>query len=407
MTQSNQTKYYISPLHSDESDFDDSDCDPHFIPGSTSKAPSLLRSGATKSSCSSSSSSSSSSGSDQEAENALNPVASTSRSTIQTATESNVPSEVQDTEKEKKEQWGNNFSVNADRNQVKWHDIKINSVIMKLYIFLSCIVVIHGAAISDEKCDGITIDGVYYDKEVLKTDLDRPYSLVVDFGTNVLYFSYNLYHTDDIFKTAKINLDTKDFAKLDGVENGFGQTVDQTNHVLYIGTSKGIYKYNNTDNTAKLYAAHDTDIGDVYFKDELYYSEFPSLFVYTVKDGQTERFKDLEETQVTHFAIDDEEDMFYVNSTGLYSQKKNTKDSVLYKEMNYGEGFRGITTDVNGKVYICFSDGIYKVNKHTTTVEKMVDVDDAFGAAFDGNNNIVYANSTSLIYLKASENKNC
>ncbi|CAG4960785.1 unnamed protein product [Parnassius apollo] len=255
----------------------------------------------------------------------------------------------------------------------------IKSVIMKLHIFLSCIVVIHGATISNEKCDGVTIDGIYYDKE----------------------------KTDDIFKTAKINLYTKDFAELDGVENGFAQTVDQKNHVLYIGSSKGIYKYDNTDNTVKLIAALDTDIWSIYFKDVLYYSEFPSLFLYTVKNGQTERFKDLEETKVAYFAIDDEEDMFYANDTGLYSQKKNTKDSVLYKSLNNGDDVRGLTTDVNGRVYICLPDGIYRVNKHTTTVEKVVDVDDALGVALDGNNNIIYADTTSLIHLKPSKNKNC
>ncbi|CAG4960881.1 unnamed protein product [Parnassius apollo] len=282
------------------------------------------------------------------------------------------------------------------------------SVIMKLYIFLSCIVLIHGAAISDEECDGVTIDGIYYDKEVLKTDLDHPYSLVVDFDSNVLYFSHNLHETDNIYNTAKINLHTKDFAELDGVKNGFAQTVDQINHVLYIGSSKGIFKYDYTDdNTAKLFAVNDTDIWDLYINDVLYYIEYPSQFLYTVKNGQTERFKDLEEIKVGHFAIDDEEDMFYSNVTGLYSQKKNTKDSVHYKDLNDGDDIVGIRTDVNGKVYICGTDGIYKVNKDTTSVEKVVNAENVFGCAFDGNNNIVYADTTSLIHLKPSNNKNC
>lgn len=60
-TASDQSKYYISPLHSDQSDFDDSDCDPHFIPGSTGNVPRLLQGEATRPPNSSSSSSSSAS----------------------------------------------------------------------------------------------------------------------------------------------------------------------------------------------------------------------------------------------------------------------------------------------------------------------------------------------------------
>lgn len=55
ITECNQKKYYISPIHSGQSDFDDSDTDPHFVPHTQSKTPSLLRGRTTKSPSSSSS----------------------------------------------------------------------------------------------------------------------------------------------------------------------------------------------------------------------------------------------------------------------------------------------------------------------------------------------------------------
>lgn len=98
ITECNQRKYYISPIHSDQSDFDDSDHDPHFVLDSQSKAPSLLRGRTTKSRSSSSSSSSSSSGSsssgssssssDERIQDNLSPVAGTSG----LSTESNISS---------------------------------------------------------------------------------------------------------------------------------------------------------------------------------------------------------------------------------------------------------------------------------------------------------------------------
>ncbi|XP_060810179.1 uncharacterized protein LOC106142604 isoform X1 [Amyelois transitella] len=130
VTECNQKKYYISPLHSDQSDFDDSDHDPHFIPNSQSpsKTPSLLRgrptidrsssssssgssSRSSSSSSGSSSSSSSSSSTDNRVVDNLSPIAGTSGLTA----ESNDNSDEQYKSKGKKrarkvETWKHNVA---------------------------------------------------------------------------------------------------------------------------------------------------------------------------------------------------------------------------------------------------------------------------------------------------------
>ncbi|CAK1549141.1 unnamed protein product [Leptosia nina] len=261
------------------------------------------------------------------------------------------------------------------------------------------------AGVIREECNGVIIDGIYYEKEVLKSDIDRPYLLAVDYSTNTVYFSYNAVMNNDVlYKTAFINLNTKSNGDVDGVTNGFAQTVDQKTHEIYIGGSDGIYKYNHKSKKAEFFGAADTDVWMIYYKDSLYYSDFPKQFLYTYIDGVSTRFKDLEDTKVDQFVIDNEDMLFYTNASGLYAQKKGTKDAILY---NNNKTVRSLATDVNGNVYVCEIDDIYKVNKERHALDKVTDVDDCFGLAFDNENNIIYSDATSLVRFKQSLNKDC
>lgn len=253
----------------------------------------------------------------------------------------------------------------------------------------------------EQKCDGAIIDNVYHDIEILKADIDRPYQLAVDYSTNTVYFSYSLNKDDDVFKTAYVNLNTKEFAELKGITNGFAQAVDQKNHEIYIGGSNGIYKYNHKTKTGEQIGAKGIDIWNIYFKDILYYTTFPDQFLYTFVNGESRRFKDLEDTKVDLFVIDNEDIVFFTNATGLFGQKKGTKDVVLYKKLS--EGLRGLASDINGNVYVCIADGIYKIDKSTVSLIKVVEIDDAFGLAFDNENNIVYSDATTLARLKPNK----
>jgi hypothetical protein len=254
-------------------------------------------------------------------------------------------------------------------------------------------------------CDGVIVNGVYHEKDIIKEDLDRPYMLDVDYSTNTLYFSYSMKQDDDVFRTAKIELDSKEFSEID-IINGFAQSVDEENNDVYIGSNDGIYKYDHDTNTAEFIGQRGSDIWTIFYKDVLYYSEFPSQFLYTLINGTVVRFKDLEDTKVDHFIIDNEDVMFYTNSSGLYSQKMGTKDAIFYEEFP-NVGPRGITTDKNGNVYICLRDGIYAVDKKDTSLKKTVDVDDCFGLAFDKDDRIIYADWKSIIRLKPNKKKTC
>ena len=274
---------------------------------------------------------------------------------------------------------------------------------MKLIIILCGLISIQAGVIKDD-CPGVKINELYYEPETLREDLDRPYLLAVDYSTNNLYFSYNVKEDEDEFRSARLNLNTKEFSNIEGVTNGFAQTVDQGTHEIYIGGSDGIYKYDYGQNKAEIFGERGGNIWTLYFKEVLYYSLFPHQFLYVLEDGQSRRFRDLEDTKVDQFVIDNEDYIFFTNSTGLYSQKKGTKNAVLYKERPV---MRGLTTDINGNVYACLQDGIYAVKKASTTLEKVVDVSDGFGLAFDNDNNFVYSDATRLIRLKVNRHKKC
>lgn len=277
---------------------------------------------------------------------------------------------------------------------------------MRAIVLLSSILAVYAGVIKED-CNGVKINNIYHDLEILHKDLDRPYLLTVDYSTNILYFSYTVAENEgEEFKTARINLNTKEFKAITGVNNGFAQTVNQNTHEIYIGGSDGIYKYDYGTDKAEFFGLNDTNIWNIYFRDELYYIVYPSQLLYTYKDGQSLRFKDLEDTKVDSFVIDKNDTIFFTNATGLYSQWKGTKNATLFEGFP-NIGVRGMAVDSTGKVHVCLKDGIYAVNKEKVTLEKVIEVDDAFGLTFDNDNHVIYSDASSLVRLKPNRSKSC
>lgn len=212
---------------------------------------------------------------------------------------------------------------------------------------------------SQKDCNVVKISGICYDKEFLSANL-ASYSLAVDYDSNTLYFSHS--ENEEPRRVAKLDINTKEYETIEGTGNSFAQTVDQKTHNVYLGGDQGVYRYDPNTNKAELLGRNDTNIWSLFFKDTLYYTVFPSEHVYTITDGESTRFTDMEDFKADTFIIDNEDDMFYTNSIGLYSQRKGTKDAVIYKTL-VGEVARGMAVDVSGNVYVCLDDGVYAVKK--------------------------------------------
>ncbi|XP_014358757.2 ommochrome-binding protein [Papilio machaon] len=256
---------------------------------------------------------------------------------------------------------------------------------------------------SSEGCKGILYDGRNYKEELMKADIYKPSSLAIDYKTNTLYFTHIEQTGDAFYKTSKINLKDGKFTNLE-VNNGFSLDVDQNNHVVYIGGHKGIYKYNEKSNKAHLIVPG-INAWNVFYKNVLYYTEFISQTIFTYSNGKSKPFEELEGIKVYFFVIDHEGYIVYSNSSGVFGKKKGEKE-VLYKEVKSVDEIREITLDRNGRVFVLAADGIYStVNKVTKSIDKVAEIQDVYGIAFDNNNHLIYSKENSL--LRLVPNKDC
>ncbi|XP_073965614.1 ommochrome-binding protein-like [Choristoneura fumiferana] len=203
---------------------------------------------------------------------------------------------------------------------------------MNLLQALFCIIAIQTTTCDFRKhCEGPIINNIHYSKIVLKNGIYYPRSLAYDHSTTSLFFSYCPDIENYTVRSAKINLNTNVFEDIEGVRNGFVQTVDVNSNDVFIGGSDGVYKYDKLTKIAELYGANGTVIWKLFSKDVVYFSEYPSQFLYKIVDGVVYRLRDLEETKAKNFVIDDYDYLYFTNNSGLFRQKKDTKDAVYYE----------------------------------------------------------------------------
>ncbi|KAI8433812.1 hypothetical protein MSG28_015777 [Choristoneura fumiferana] len=230
---------------------------------------------------------------------------------------------------------------------------------MNLLQALFCIIAIQTTTCDFRKhCEGPIINNIHYSKIVLKNGIYYPRSLAYDHSTTSLFFSYCPDIENYTVRSAKINLNTNVFEDIEGVRNGFVQTVDVNSNDVFIGGSDGVYKYDKLTKIAELYGANGTVIWKLFSKDVVYFSEYPSQFLYKIVDGVVYRLRDLEETKAKNFVIDDYDYLYFTNNSGLFRQKKDTKDAVYY-EGTKDMYISGLSISNLGDVHASTDNGIY------------------------------------------------
>lgn len=260
---------------------------------------------------------------------------------------------------------------------------------------------------SDGGCQGpvFKLNGVTYVRELLKKDIDSPQILSYERSTNSIFLEY--YHSATFTKIgARINLDTNKFDIINRGQFVGAVAVDAKTNKVYFEAGEGIYKYDANNNRAELYI-------DTFYlmrsfskmllvkEDVVYISTFPSWTAYKIGDGVKSKLEDLKNTTVKNLFIDDNENMFFTNDTGLYRQKVGSQEVVYYKKSE-GLPFYGVTMSNAGDIYAFASDfGIYAVSKNTNEMSRVLDVT-ARGLTFDGAGNMIYADYKDLYRLKPS-----
>lgn len=269
-------------------------------------------------------------------------------------------------------------------------------------LIISAVVVFADKKSPDIECDQVLVHGKYHTKDVLADGLDLPYQLSIYKPEHKIFFSYNIgKKEEDTFKLGYIEKGKKNFTEISNVKNGFASAVDETNHHVFLGGSKGIYKYNQKKKEGavhKIISGH--DIWYMFFKSHhLYFIDFPFQKLYKYNTSDKEAIPE-HQTHITEkiyqFIIDKDDDQFITTDKGLFAIKNDTVERIHYsKEKN----FRGAALNNDGEAYFCGNHSIYVVNKQNHSLEEIAYIRNVFGITFDGENNIIYADPNEIVKL--------
>lgn len=231
-----------------------------------------------------------------------------------------------------------------------------------------------------------------YIKETLASLVHSPNQLVVS-NSNTLYFSFDSGQGEYI--PALLNIDTKKLTVLKGVKDSFAISRDTETDEIYFGGSHGIYKYNPKLKTLKKLGVNNLDIWWLQVQGKLYFIKFPSLKVYDYENKSINYVPIFKNTNVNQFVFDGDNNIFFINSTGLFCI--NGENNVIFLKDN--PRFLGMAVDKAGHVHLCSENGIYVISKTVQKIKRIVSVQGVLGMAFDKNNNLIYSNSQEIVRL--------
>lgn len=242
----------------------------------------------------------------------------------------------------------------------------------------------------------LVINGKPYKKQIILAGLKVPTNLSIDRRTNNLFFRINSdSYSDQIFHSVVLNLDTGLNAIIPSIRNGFASAVDPAGSV-YLGGSDGIYRFNyRTRDVDSPRILEDIDILDLYFNKYLYFVETGTQSVFKWKNERKFMVRKMEGFGPLYFAVHDNEDIFFVNPSGVYLYRKGSTSPYTFGGGRNGH-FRGLAVDIYGAPYLIAQDGIYSIDMLQRHIMKMLHIDNAYGLAFDRDNNIIYSDERSV-----------
>ncbi|XP_013194139.1 ommochrome-binding protein-like [Amyelois transitella] len=231
-----------------------------------------------------------------------------------------------------------------------------------------------------------------YVKETLAVLTHSPNQLAVDKTSNTLYFSFDFGQGE--YVPAILRIKTKNLTVLQGPKDAFAIAVNDTSGEVYFGGSHGVYKYNSFLKSLKILAVNNLDIWWLHVKNQmLYFIRFPSLQAFCYHNRTLKPVERLLSLSVQQFIVDDHDNIFFINSTGLYGVKNDSKTIISLKN---DVKFIGMAIDNKGDVFASAEDGIYIVNRIITKVKRVVNIPGVLGLTFDKNNYLIYSDSHEI-----------
>ncbi|CAD0202410.1 unnamed protein product [Chrysodeixis includens] len=266
---------------------------------------------------------------------------------------------------------------------------------MRLFSFVFIIVSINAKSKS-KYCDVVSSDPSKncYVKETLTTIAHSPNQLSVDKTTNTLYFSFDFGQGE--YVPAILNIESKSLSVLKGVKDAFAISNDPATGDMYFGGSHGIYKYSAAHKSLQRLNINNLDIWWLFIKKNIYFIKFPSLSAFYYENKTVRAVQELRGDIVHQFVLDKEDNIFFINGTGLFGIRRDHYRPVLLRDH---PRFLGIATDNNGYVHVCSEDGIFVVTKIVQKVKKVINVQGVLGLTFDKSNYIIYSDSHEIVRL--------
>ncbi|CAH2093279.1 unnamed protein product [Euphydryas editha] len=232
-----------------------------------------------------------------------------------------------------------------------------------------------------------------YIKENLASLVHSPNQLAFSSVTNTLYFGFDSGQGE--YLPAVYNIDTKKLTVLRGVKDAFAMASD-TNEV-YFGGSYGIYRYSPILKSLKRLGVSNLDIWWIQVKSKIYFIKFPSLRLYYYENRKIKPVPQLRNTTINQFVFDSDDNIFFINGTGLFGVKNDSTDIIFIKN---NPRFHCIAVDISGHVHLCSDDGVYVIGKMLQKVKKIYNINGVLGMTFDKDNNLIYSDSHDIIRLR-------
>lgn len=232
-------------------------------------------------------------------------------------------------------------------------------------------------------------------KETLTTLRHNTNQMTVDTISNVLYFGLDLYGTGDS-TPGILNIETKKLTVLKGVKDAFAMAADEKTGIIYFGGTYGIYRYNRTEKTLRRFYIQELDVWWLWLNKGLHFIRFPELRAYIYRNKKLIINSKLKNIVIHQFVIDKDDNVFFINNTGLFGLRRFATSPVLLETQ---PKFVGMAIDKLGNVYVCSEEGIFVVKKLVSRVKKVLPIQGVLSMVFDRDNHLIYSDSNQLVRL--------
>lgn len=254
-----------------------------------------------------------------------------------------------------------------------------------------------GSVSSTNDCHAC-LEGVCYSKTPILDDYRFSGQLAVDRSENIVYFHYEDSQLNDY--TAAFDLDDIRFKIIPNIEFSFARAVDQSTRDVYIGGTRGVYKYNPYSNNTVQYGLLDKTIQHMQFTNKIYYTALQSKGLYTFENKKSSSISSLSNYTIDDFVIDKRLDIYFLSQSNVYRLKKGANSATVIANDVYS-----LSVDKYGTAHFVHSSrrGLYTYDSKTLELIEVGAFGDGLPLKFvyDNNNNIIYHenNSRKLYYL--------